>query len=884
LTEKTIKESPLKHLCLKRKQLTADFLSGNMPDFLHRHTQILDEYFHESYGQSAAGFRMVFEKKQPYALIALGGYGRREQCIHSDVDILLLFAHDIPEDAGELVQEIIYPLWDLGLEIGHATRSPAHCISEAAENIEVLTAMLDARFICGMSVLYTQLMDSLRRLILNKQGNTVIHDLIQRNRERHEYFGDSSFLLEPNLKEGKGGLRDYHTVLWIERIRNNLKQPRDLEYFGCFSHEEFQTLTRSLSFIWEVRNRLHYLTGRKSDQLYFRYQEELAREMMFREKAGQQPVERFLGELHRHMEFLKEKERMRVYELENETIRPGRRKKSPAPRIPGLENRKGMLTFSSSKIVNESPELLIRIFEESARLKIPLNAEAYRVVKDFQHLVDKDFRTSPTARQSFEYILLTPVPRFNVLEAMLSSGFLMKYIPRFGEISNRIQYDEYHLYPVDRHLLRTVRALKQFGTPADPCGKKLCAELYAELSDPGLLLWAALLHDIGKGTPGGNHSEKGALMAAEILKEKGYSAEETDTAVFLIREHLFLITIATRRDIQDEETAIFCARKIRDPERLKMLYLLTVADSAATGPKAWNDWTATLLEELFLNILSTLEKGELASGEAMETVEKKKLDILNAAADEREREEVEKLFHIMSPRYLLYTSAEDIGVHIGLCRRMEDAGFVWQISDSPESRTRTVTVCAKDCPGLFSKIAGIFTLNGINILDAQIYTWRNNIALDVFEVIPPADEIFEKEKWEQAERDLESALLGQTDLESALAERMETYGACAPVPRQQEDKIVVDNRSSGFFTIIEVFTYDFPGLLYLITDALFKCRLNIWVAKIATKIDQVVDVFYVRDFDGQKADSPDAVALIEAAVRRVLAVPPDSGNIMQKKR
>ena len=862
-------ESPMKNLCMKRKRMTADFLAGNAPDFIRQHSRMLDEYFHECYGQSTAGLQMVFDKK-PYALVALGGYGRQEQCLHSDVDILILFEEQVPPEAENLVKEVVYPLWDIGMEVGHATRSVENCISLAMENIEALTALLDARFICGMSRLYSELMDRLRKKI--DRSDIIIQKLIIRNRERHERFGDSSFLLEPNLKEGRGGLRDYHTLLWIARIKNDLRQPRDLEYFGCFSHNEYRTLTEALSFIWEVRNRLHRLSGKKCDQLHFRHQEKLASEMNFRKKKGQQPVERFLGELHRHMDFLKEQERIRVYELENEAVRRGRRRKSQTPLMLGIENRNGMLAFASSKKVHECPQLLMQIFEESARLKLPLNAEANRLIRDFLHRVDETFRTSAFARQSFEKILLTPVPRFNVLEAMLSTGFLVKYIPQFDEISNRIQYDEYHLYPVDRHLLRTVRTVKQFCTDGDPCKKDTCCSLYRELADQKLLLWAALLHDIGKGTPGGNHSEKGAAMAAGILREKGYGDREIETVCFLIREHLFLINTATRRDLQDEETAIFCARRIQDPERLKMLYLLTVADSAATGPKAWNDWTASLLEHLFLNVLSILEKGELASGAAMEVMEKKKSDVLNAAADQKEQEYMETVFRVMSPRYLLATAAPDMEDHIRLFRRLGNANFVWKVSAMPGSEIRTVTVCAKDCPGLFSKIAGTFTLNGINILSAQIYTWRNNIALDVFEVMPPKDEFFEQQKWEHAEADLESALMGQLDLESALAERLAVYGFSGPKTWQRPDEIAVDNSSSAFFTIIEVYTYDFPGLLFCITDALFKCRLDIWVAKIATKIDQVVDVFYVRDFDGQKADSPEQVAAVRSAIEKVLPV------------
>ncbi|QTA83328.1 Bifunctional uridylyltransferase/uridylyl-removing enzyme [Desulfonema limicola] len=863
---KNTSEIPIKKLAAKREELTESFLKGSESNLPKAMTQVLDAYFHESYETSSAGPELILNKK-PYAVIALGGYGRQEQCIHSDVDLLFLFEKHVPENADKLIQEVVYPLWDIGLDVGHATRSLENCINKAKQDIEILTALLDARFICGMSFLYSTLMEMIRKEIVLKDSNGLIECLIKRNLARHEYFGDSTYLLEPNLKEGCGGLRDYHTMLWIGRIKANLSQPRDLEYFGCLSHEEFKTLTQALSFIWNVRNRLHYIAARKCDQLYFRHQEKLAHVMNYKKQDGQQPVERFLGELHCHMNFLKQQQEMRVYEHENEVINKRKKKAVEKTLIQGINIKNRTLVFASSKIVNESPDLIIKIFEQSAILKLPLAAESKRVVTDFLHRVDTKFSRSRQVLKSFEQILLTPVPRFNVLEAMLSTGFLLKYIPQFQDIINRIQYDEYHLYPVDMHSMRTVQNIKSFGTDQDPAKKRLCADIYNDLEDKTPLLWSALFHDIGKGIPGGNHAEKGAGIAKNILKEKGYNSQYVDKVVFLVQEHLFLIKTATRRDIQDEETAIFCARKIKDPELLKMLYLLTIADSAATGPKAWNDWTAALLEGLFLNVLNILEKGELASSENVELIEKKQEQILLQSSD---LDFVKSLFAIMSPRYLLHTDVNDMSAHISLYKELGNQNFVWTVTKTQESNTRTVTICAKDFPGLFSKIAGVFTLNSINILDAQIYTWRNNIALDVFQVMPPPDNILEKEKWENAEKDLKAALSQKLDIGAALKEKRAVYGSSKPKTWERPNAVMIDNKSSSFFTIIEVYTYDYPGLLFDITDSLLKCRLDIWVAKIATHLDQVVDVFYVRDFDGQKADSPKQIAAIEDAVEKSL--------------
>ena len=846
------------------------FLKRKSPDFIKRHAQVLDDYFFESYESSRVGPEMGMEKN-PYAIIALGGYGRKEQFIHSDVDLLFLFEKYVPDKAEYLIREIVYPLWDIGFEVGHATRSLKECVKLAIDDIEVLTSLLDARFVCGMSLLYSSLMEHLRKRFKKKHSTKVIKKLLDISQSRHECFGDSSYLLEPNLKEGQGGLRDYHTMLWIARLKSNLTQFRDLEYYGFLSHDEFEAMRQALEFIGNVRNCLHHLSGRKCDQLYFEYQIKMADALKFGKKNGQQPVERFLSKLHGQMEYLKQQHLMFLYELGLIKDVKRSRKAVKHTLIKGLEiTENGMINFVSSEDILRDPNLLMKIFEESATLNIPLSAEAKRLVREFSFLVDEKFSSSTLNLESFERILAKPSSTFNVLNEMLNTAFLIRFIPEFKEISDRIQYDEYHLYPVDRHLLRTVQNIKKFGTSEGISEYPLCSDIFKRLKKRNLLLWAALLHDIGKGETGGSHSISGAEIAASILLKKGYPTEDIETASFLIKEHLLLIKTATRRDLNDEETAISCARKIKDIDRLKMLYLLTVADSMATGPKAWSDWTATLLRDLFFKVSNVLEKGEFASREAVEAVEKKKAEVLGFAINHYAENDIEALFNFMSPRYLLYTASDNIMEHIELYKNMGTADFIWNVTKTPDSNTRTVTICAQDRPGLFSKIAGTFTLNGLDILDAQIFTWRNNIALDIFKVNPPLDQIFEKERWQQAKAQLKSALSGDLDLKTMLEEKITVYRPAKRYVKDRPHQINVDNDSSSFFTIIEVFTYDFSGLLYTITDALFRCGLDIWVAKIATKVDQVVDVFYVRDFDGQKIDSPDQVEKIKISIKEVL--------------
>ncbi|MFZ3048899.1 MAG: [protein-PII] uridylyltransferase [Desulfatirhabdiaceae bacterium] len=863
-------EYPSAILKKKRDRLISAAIRENTPDFLNAHTLILDEYFCQCYESSLVG-PLLMTEKNPYAMIALGGYGRREQCVHSDIDLLFLFEKQVPDAVESLIQEIVYPLWDIGISVGHATRSIAECLDIAATDIEVLTSLLDGRLICGMTPLFTSFMTLLRQDVIIPKSSELVSILIEASENRHRRYGDSAYLLEPNLKEGQGGLRDYHTIRWIAQIRSDIREFRDLEYYGYLSHDEFQQLNQALSFIWIIRNNLHHMANRKCDQLHFEYQPKLARRLEFIRSDVLHPVERMLSRIHAEMEFVKQQLRIFLYDLSHEKKSARQMKGGVKTKIPGIEIQRGAVNFVSGEAIFHNPFLLMQIFEQSARFNLPLSGEARRLIREFQHLADEDFIAASQTVRSFEKVLTASSPRFHALDEMLLAGFLPIFIPEYKKITNRIQYDEYHLYPVDTHSLRVVSTIKKFGTSEDSAECTLCGELYKDIFPMRKwLLWAGLLHDVGKGEQTGSHSHIGAVMARDILARYGYKKRDIDTVVFLIEEHLLLIKTATRRDINDEETSIGCARKIRDVAHLKMLYLLTVADSISTGPKAWNEWTSALLRDFFLKVLNILEHGDLASQQVIRDMEKKKSLILLSAGSASAVQEIKSLYEVMSPRYLVYASTSDIMKHIHLFQEKGDSAFAWKIEGSENTHTRIVTICARDRPGLFSKIAGVFTLNGMDILDAQIFTWRNNTALDIFNVTPPPDLLFEQERWDRAHENLMDALSGSLDLAVALRHRQE---AGFPERHQQDQRphrVEVDNAASSFFTIIEVFSQNSPGLLYHITDAIFRCGLDIWVAKIATKVDQIVDVFYVRDFDGQKIDSPDQVASVRHALMNVL--------------
>jgi [protein-PII] uridylyltransferase len=856
-------------LIKKREDLIEQFLYGNEPDFLEKNAFIIDEYFFTMFEKSPAARDMTI-KGSPFAVIALGGYGRKEQCIHSDIDLLILFKDSVPPEVETFIQELFYPLWDARFEVGYAVRSVKECLSMAFERFDILTTILDARFICGASLIYITFMEQFRTYLSDKHFNSTMNYLFEHGEKRHFDYGDSTYRIAPDVKSGFGGLRDYHTLLWYAKIKSNIKSRRGLEYYGFLSHFEYQTLEESLSHIWKTRNFLHYVIKRKCDTLYFEYQTEIARLLGYESKDNQIAVEHFLGDLHAKMDFLKQINQITFEDiLSNISIKKKHSKPFPT-KTNGLIIIKRRLCFSNTIAIMQKPQLLLKIFLESGIRKIPLSIEARRTVSEFIHLVDdvliNDFRSI----KIFKKILSLSYWEFNVLNVMLTTGLLEKFIPEFSAIVNKIQFNHYHQFPVDKHSIRSVQIINSFRknseTPVDP----LYSFVFKEVRDKHVLTFAALLHDIGKSDPGKEHSKKGARIAHPILKRFGFKWTQIKDVLFLINNHLLLIKTATRRDISDEETAVFMANKIGKIKLLRMLYLLTVADSKATGPKAWNNWTESLLRDLFLKTMGILKKGELASRKTHKLIKTKQNTVLKLTGEKWNRDEINRQLESMSRRYLLYMPAQDIVNHINLFKNLGNKDFTWQVSKEKNSNIRSVAICGKDRPGIYSKIAGVFFINELDIVGSQAYAFGSEHVLDIFKVKQPKDKLFEKEKWEKAEKDLTHALGDDHFLDKAvnkIPKRIKTsYGKKA-----RSNSVKIDNETSSFFTIIEVFTYDFPGLLFSITNALYKSQANIHVAMISTKVDQVVDVFYIKNLENDtKIETEQGLEKIKNAILQSL--------------
>jgi [protein-PII] uridylyltransferase len=778
---------------------------------------------------------------------------------------MILFGQKIPSNAKELTQEILFPLWDLGLDLGYGIRTIKDCLDLSVDDFEFMTSILDARFVCGDSPLFLSLMDKFQQKIMKKKAKALSRWLKEQEDIRMATFGDGSHLLEPNLKAGIGGLRDYHQILWLARVFLNLRTHRDLEYLGTFSYKEYQDLNENLKFILLVRNHLHQLSERKNDHLIFEYQEKISRRLGFRDLKDYLAVEQFMGELHASMTSIKSLHRSFFSGHLHEFQAP--KKDIPAQSVSeGLHIYRGELNFNSATAILSNPSLLLEIFEKGAVGGSSLSLEARRLLREFLYLVDDDFRESEKTSRQFLNIINQP-KAFEVLDQMYETGFLCAFIPEFEQIRNRVQFDRYHIYPVDRHLLQTFRELKSLSQKKEI----LLLDILSDISNPEPLFLAALFHDLGKA--GKNHASRGVKITRRILKRFHYEKAGMEDLLFLIGHHLLLAETATRRDLYDEKVVIQCARMIGDPDRLKMLYLLTWADSNATGPRAWSEWTANLVQELFFKILHILEKGELATPSTSRKVKNTLSRLRREMAGKIDEKDLESLFEVMSPRYLMETNSKVINSHIEryqmllrIRKDQKEQAFILEAQEDESTDCWEITFFAEDRPGLFSDFAGVMSLNNINILSAYIYTWRDGTAVDIFRVTRPLDPIHSDEVWAKIKKDLKNTITGKLSLVYRLSEKAETSLLSPNKKPSQPPRVIVDNESSDFFSLIEIFADDHVGLLYLITHTLFSLRLDIRIAKIATKGDQIADVFYVRDLEGQKVEDKEQVVEIQEAL------------------
>jgi len=806
-------------------------LSGQA--LLHKNSQLIDDYL-------ISCFANCPEAAEGMSLVALGGYGRRELFPYSDIDLLLLHAPEAEDRLGAVTEALFYPLWDAGLEVGHGVRTPDACLADARQDFFFQVALLDARHLAGSQPLFASMHQAFHRELIAGHRREFLQNMMQHRNERHQRYGMHSYQLEPHIKESRGGFRDIQAMIWTSRALFGLQELQDIEEAGLISPQEKEAFAQAWDSLIKIRNQLHYLSGRKNDQLFFEYQVEMAKAFKYSDTRGTLGVERFMQDIYRHLQTIATTTDL-FFEHVDETLGSPRANPVEQTIEPGITVRQDRLHLTDQALIEKRPYLLMRLFAHAGKTGLEIHHRSRKIVTANLHLVDDKLRHSKRMAKAFLDVLENAKDVLAVLTVMLDTGLLTAYIPEFEQIRALAQHDVYHVFTVDRHLLQTVAELKKLTLSKTP---------FAGVESPHVLALAALLHDIGKGHHE-DHAQRGSTLAAGVGKRLGLTEAETACLSFLVEKHLFLTVTALRRDLEDDAFLRQCAEQIQSPERLTMLYLLSIADAKATGPTAWSEWKAALLLEISLKIAHLLERKDTVLPDKRQGADWM-LDQVRALMGKGAPSDCE----ILPEEYLLSFPPEEVAHHLTLRAELKSEK---QAITEPTDHTLfwSVLVMAHDSTGLLAKICGTLALHGLNVVSAQIFTWEDGTVVDVLNVRPAAEQTYAEQDWRALGEDLNLAIKNRLGLSHRLVEKFRTtFRGTGQKNVQAAPRVVIDNMASEQFTIIEVFANDRPGLLYDITRTLADFELNIHRARISSDGDQVVDVFYTLDGFATKINNP----------------------------
>lgn len=806
------------------------------------------------------------------ALVALGGYGRGELNIRSDIDLMLLHKGRITKGIEDLTQQLLYILWDTGLDLGFSIRSVAESIQLAKDDLKTMTALLDARFIFGDQGLYDSLHRNIRKHLFNSSSvQSFINDKIEETRQRHARFGGSVYILEPNVKEGEGGLRDLHTAMWALKAKDGKTfEPFSL---GLISAGDRKALETSLDFILWVRNELHFGAGRKADQLTFDHQERIASLLGFQNTDKALAVEAFMQKYYRHASNLNYYSNLimsRALHRDTKKISLWPGKKVRVDRNFNIAG--GVLTAKTRHTVKDDPVAAIKAFEYAQAFDVEIDQATKDQILEYIENADDSFRTSRDASDSFLKILRGKNV-FKTLAEMHRLRFLDSYIPEFEEISCRVQHDLYHVYTVDAHTLFAVREIERLRGQYK-ADFSLLSTIFEEMPNPEILYLAVLFHDIGK-AHGKGHAEKGAEMMPEIARRLHLSEDDASLLRFLVKHHLILANTAQYRDLHDDKLIIDFARTVGDIERLNLLYLLTFADVRAVGPDVWSQWKGALFQELYFKVLTVLERGTFEAEEAEVKLGRIRERVASLLLPEGvDGLAVEDYFGMLPMRYFLSNGPDHIAEHIKIYREFGNGPYTMKVRQDTFREYTEIIICTHDVHGLFSMITGVMAANGINILGAQINTLKNGVALDILQVNSPSGKyITEDTKLKKIEADLADVIAGKAKVDALVKKRMQPSILDLKAKPRVRTTVQIDNEVSDAYTVLDIHTQNRIGLLYDITSTLSRLGLYIYIAKISTKGDEAADIFYVKDIFGQKIFYKERLAEVADTIYNVLAGP-----------
>ena len=799
------------------------------------------------------------------ALVAVGGYGRGEMAPFSDVDIMFLTPWKQTPWGEQVIETMLYMLWDLGLKVGQSSRSLDEMIRMAKEDLTIRTALLEARYVWGDQALYDEASARFRRDVVSGTARAFGGDKLAERDARHKRMGDSRYVVEPNLKEGKGGLRDLHTLFWIGKYVYQVETVDGLVEKGLLTRAELRQFLRAENFLWAVRINLHDLLGRADERLTFDVQRELAARLRYATRDGMSAVERFMRHYFLTARQVGDLTAMFLAHLDDSF---GKSSWLPAIRrrprkLNGFTVRRGRIGVPDDGFFANDPVRLVELFQLADANGLVIDPLAMRQAGRDARLIDARVRRDPRANALFLDLLTSKHDPETVLRWMNEAGVFGRLIPDFGRVVAQMQYDMYHHYTVDEHTIRAIGLLARIERGELKDDHPLVSAIIHHIASRRVLYVAVLLHDIAKGR-GGDHSLLGAEVASKLCPRLGLTPAETETVAWLVQHHLLMSATAFKRDLADFKTILDFVEIVQSPERLRLLLALTVVDIRAVGPGIWTQWKAQLLRHLYEAAEEVLRLGHKQTGRK-ERIAAKQAALATALDWPRDRFD-----RFVGRLHDAYWVAEPLDVLEANARLVDASGDRPLAIDTRVDASKgatLVSVYAADHPGLFYRVAGAISLAGANILDARIHTTRDGMALDNLVVEDPLGGGFDTpDRMKRLKSSIEEALAGRIRLADRLAAR--------PLARRRaesfnaEPNVLVDNVASNRYTVIEVNALDRPALLWALTYALFQARVTIHSAHIATYGERAVDVFYLTDLTSEKIDG----ARLKALEKKLLAV------------
>lgn len=788
-------------------------------------------------------------------LAAVGGYGRGEMAPFSDVDIAFLTPWKATGWSEAVIESMLYTLWDLGLKVGHSSRSLDETVRMAKSDLTIRTALLEARYVWGDQGVYDEAAGRFDRDVLAGTARIFVAEKLAERDVRHKRMGDSRYVVEPNLKEGKGGLRDLHTLFWIGKYVHRVGSVAELVDKGLLTSAELRQFQKAENFLWAVRCHLHIVSGRAEERLTFDVQPEIARRMRYADRPGRSAVERFMQHYFLTAKAVGDLTGVFLAHLDDSLAPKGRRfgrlsNFMKAPRqLAGFVLDRGRLTLPNDNWFRADPVRLIEIFAVADAQSLEIHPTAMRAANRDARLIDARVRNDPRANALFVAVLTSRRDPETVLRWMNEATVFGRFVPDFGRVVARMQFDMYHHYTVDEHSIRAIGLVAQIERGDLQTDHPLATTILRQTTMRRVLYVSVLLHDIAKGR-GGDHSVLGADVALKLCPRFGMTPAETETVAWLVRWHLLMSATAFKRDLSDFKTVLDFAEQVQSPERLRLLLVLTIVDIRAVGPGVWNGWKRQLLGDLYTAAEEMLRLGHKQTGRGERITAKQNelgqsLRWSDADFNAYTRRMTDS-YWIAEPEDVLVANARTIA-------GAADAPLTVAAQVYPARGATLVTVYTPDHPGLFYRLAGAIHLAGASIIDARIHTTRDGMALDNFLVQDPFGRMFDDaDRLQRLEKAIGEALARRHRLADRLAAR--------PLSRPRanafavQPNVLIDNKASNRYTVVEVNARDRPALLYALAFALFESKVTIRSAHIATYGERAVDTFYITDLLGGKIE------------------------------